>query len=190
MRSHRSLIGLLTALGLLLLSCNFNLPGSSPLASCSVATSQQAADRLIQRIRAQNTNKGKTVTITATSEEVSSLLVMFLDQAKKQSPQGVIPLENPTLCFNQNGTMSVSGRLALDPKNPLDTQIVARPSLINGKVAFKIEQIQLGPISVPPELSSQLEMYLNAAINQYMDQVTLTDVKITNGQISLTGKVL
>ncbi len=189
MRVHYSVIGLLMVLSLTLLSCNFNLPGSSPLVSCSVAPSQQAADHLIQRIRAQNANSGKTVTISATSEEVSSLLVSFLNQAKQQNPQGVIPLDNPTVCFNQNGTMSVSGRLALDPNNPLDVLITARPNLNKGKVAFKIEQIQLGPISVPSELSSQLETYLNTALNQYLDQVTLTEIKISNGQISLTGKV-
>lgn len=189
MTFHRSLYALLLALSLSLLSCNFTLPGSAPLASCSVATSQQAADRLIQRIRQQSANKGKTVTITATSEEVSSLIVSFLDEAKKQSPSGTIPLENPMVCFNQNGTMSITGKVALDPNTPLDAQIVARANVNNGKVAFKIEQLQLGPVSVPSQLSSQLETFLNNAINQNMDQVAVNDIKITNGQISLTGTV-
>lgn len=189
MRAHASLIALLAAMSLALLSCDFSLPGAAPLASCSVTTSQQAADRLIQRIQHQNVNSGKTVTISATSEEVSSLLFGFLQAAKDQTPSGVIPLDNPKVCFNQNGTMSVSGGLLLDPKNPIDAQIVARASVNKGKVAFQIQQLQLGPISAPPELTGQLETYLNTSLNQYIDQVTLTDIKITNGQISLTGKV-
>ena len=189
MRAHPFLLGLLAALSLALLSCNFSLPGSAQVAPCSVATSQAAADRLIQRIQQQNVNSGKTVTITATSEEVSSLLASLLNSAKDQTPSGVIPLLNPNVCFNQNGTMSVSGKLALDPTNPLDAQIVARPSVNKGKVSFHIEQLQLGPVSVPSELSSQLETYLNNSLNQFLDRVTLSDVRITSGQISLTGKV-
>ena len=93
------------------------------------------------------------------------------------------------VCFNQNGTMSITGKVALDPNTPLDAQIVARANVNNGKVAFKIEQLQLGPVSVPSQLSSQLETFLNNAINQNMDQVAVNDIKITNGQISLTGSV-
>src|SRR5437588_161545 len=85
--------------------------------------------------------------------------------------------------ITQNGTMSISGKVALDPSSPLDAQMVARADVTNGKAAFKIEQLQLGPVSVPSQLSGQLETFLNNALNQNMDQIGLKEIKITNGQI-------
>ncbi|MBI3731887.1 MAG: hypothetical protein HY259_00265, partial [Chloroflexi bacterium] len=58
-------------LSLILVACNFGAAG--PSAPCSVTVSKQAADRLIQKIRAEFGPPGKSITVKATDEEVSSL---------------------------------------------------------------------------------------------------------------------
>src|SRR5438477_8515788 len=90
------------ALALVLTLAGCNAPGLSPSAPCQVTISKQAADRMIQRIGQQVATRGKTVTVTASNEEVSSLMDQFLQQAKAQNPSDFIPLEHPVVCF-QNG---------------------------------------------------------------------------------------
>ncbi|MCA1554659.1 MAG: hypothetical protein LC737_09805 [Chloroflexi bacterium] len=167
-------------------ACSFGLPSAS--APCSVTTSKQAADRLIQNIKTQSSKKNTTITITATSDEVSSLLAQALDQYKQNGQGNYIPLENAVVCFGDN-KMTITGKVLLDKNNPLDALIVVTPAVTNGKADFTIDQIQLAGFPVPSEFNSQIAALINTALNQNLTSVTLSDIKIQNGQLSLTGKV-
>ena len=165
-----------------------NLPNVGPGAPCQVTISKQAADRMIQRIGQQATVRGKTVTLTASNEEVSSVLDQFLQQAKLDNPKDFIPLDHPVVCF-QNGKMSVFGGLQWGANNPVDAIVTLSASVKDGKPAFSVQQIQVGPLTVPADLSDELSQLVNRAVSQYLTQVTLTDIKLQNGQLSLTGQV-
>ena len=174
------------ALALSLAACNVGLPSAAgPTAPCAVATS--AAERLIQRIAQQSATNGQTVTITATSEEVSSLLVMFLDEAKRRNPNQAIPIEHPTVCF-QHGKLTLTGTVTLEG-NTLNALITASPSLNAGKLAFKVEDVQLGPFPVPRAFNDEISTMINNSLNRYLDRVTISDISIQDGQLSITGKV-
>ena len=176
----------LAALLLSLAGCN--LPSIGPSAPCQVTISKQAADRMVQRISQQVTTRGKTVTVTASNEEVSSVLDQFLQQAKLDNPTDFIPLDRPVVCF-QNGKMSVFGGLQWGTNNPVDALITLSAAVKDGKPAFTVQQIQVGPVTVPADLSDELSQLVNRAVSQYLTQVTVTDIKLQNGQLTLTGQV-
>ena len=182
--SHPMIIML--ALALALAGCN--APGLSPNAPCQVTTSKQAADRMIQRIGQQVTTRGKTITVTASNEEVSSVMDMYLQQTKTQNPSDFIPIDHPVVCF-QNGQMSIFGGVQWGANNPVDGIVTLTAAVKDGKPVFTVQQIQVGPVSVPADLSDELAKVVNRTISQYLTQVTITDIKLQNGQISLTGKV-
>ena len=171
---------------LALVGCN--MPNIGPSAPCQVTISKQAADRMIQRMGQQATVRGKTITVTASNEEVSSVLDQFLQQAKLDNPKDFIPLDRPVVCF-QNGKMSVFGGLQWGANNPVDGIITLSAAVKAGKPAFTVEQIQVGPVTVPADLSDELSQLVNRAVSQYLTQVTVTDIKLQNGQLSLTGQV-
>jgi len=184
MNSHATIF--LAALMLLLAGCN--LPNIGPSAPCQVTISKQAADRLVQRIGQQVTARGKTVTVTASNEEVSSVLDQFLQQAKLDNSKDFIPLDHPVVCF-QNGKMSVFGGLQWGANNPVDGIITLSAAVKDGKPAFTVQQIQVGPVTVPADLSDELSQLVNRAVSQYLTQVTVTDIKLQSGQLSITGQV-
>jgi hypothetical protein len=176
----------LAALMLMAVSCN--TPSFGPTAPCQVTVSKQAADRMIQRIAQQVTARGKTITVTASNEEVSSVLDQFLQQAKINNPNDFIPLDHPVVCF-QNGTMSIFGGVQWGANNPVDGIVTLSAAVKDGKPAFSVQQIQVGPVTVPSDLSDELSQLVNRAISQYLTQVTLTDIRLQNGQIALSGQV-
>ena len=71
----------------------------------------------------------------------------------------------------------------------LDGIITLSATVKAGKPEFKVDQIQLGPLSVPPELSDEVSKLINRAIAQYVDQITLSAITMQNGQLTLTGQV-
>lgn len=174
------------ALTLALVGCN--APSVSPSAPCQVTISQQAANRMFQRIGQQVSTRGKTITVTASNEEVSSVMDAFLQQTKANNPSDFIPLDHPIVCF-QNGSMTVFGGLQWGKDNPVDGIVTLSATVKDGKPVFTVQQIQVGPVSVPADLSDELAKVFNSALSQYLTQVTVTDIKLQNGQIALTGKV-
>src|SRR5512142_646692 len=112
------------ALGLLALAalaCSLN-PGSviaSPKAPCSVTTSDAAANALVARIAQAAQKSGQQVTITASSDEVSSLVAQGIAQAKAQNPGTALDIQNPVVCFTP-GQMTLSGKLSTDTQTTVD----------------------------------------------------------------------
>ena len=163
-------------------------PGASPQQPCTVTFSQQAANNLLQRIAQQAAVRGKPVTITATNDEVSSLLDQYLTKAKLDNPNDVIPLNHPTVCF-QGGQMALYGAIQWGTNSTVDGLITLSASVSAGKPVFTVDQIQLGPVSVPPDLSNEVARVINQAVSEYVNQITLSDIKMQNGQLTLTGQV-
>jgi hypothetical protein len=180
-------IGLSLALGLV--ACSLILPSTAgPTAPCSVTNSKQAADRLSQRIKQATQSKRQTITITATSEEISSLLNEFIEQSKQNSPGGFIPLENPVVCF-KNGQMSIFGTIKLGGTNSINALLSIVAAVNNGKAAFRVVQVEVGSFSAPQGLGDAVSGLLNDALNQGLDRIHLTEIKIQDDQMTLSGKL-
>jgi uncharacterized protein YpmS len=186
--NFRSLLPAVTAFAILLTGCGLGPPNvAGPTAPCSVVSSKPAADRLLQRIAAASKTSGATVTVTATSQELTSLLNSFLDQAKATDPTGAFPLENPMICF-KNGKMTLYGKINTMGINSAGLITIAA-ALGNGRANFRVEQVELGPVSVPSGLGDLVSGLINTLVNENLSQIQLTRVEIQNDQISLTGKV-
>jgi hypothetical protein len=177
---------MLLALGLALAGCNS--PVAATVQPCKVNISSQAASQLIQRIASQAGIKGKTITISATNDEVSSLLGQYLEQYKAQHPTETIPISNPITCF-QNGKMTIFGAVQWGAGNTVDGIITLGAVVSAGKPVFSVEQITLGPVSVPPDLSSTVSTLINDAVSQYTLLFTINQITMQNGTLTLSGQV-
>jgi hypothetical protein len=170
-----------------LAACGVGLPGTAgPSAPCSVTVSNQAADQFLRRIKSQSSVKGKTVTVTATSEEVSSLLNESVQQVKQNSPGVVIPIENPVVCF-KNGQMSIFGTISPDGTHSVNALLTVAAAVSKGKAAFHVEKVEVGPITAPQTLGDAVSGLINDALNQSLDQIHLTEILIQNDQMTLKG---
>jgi hypothetical protein len=170
------------------LACNFNLPSvSGPAAPCSVTTSKEAADRLAERIRVASQKDGETVTITATSEELSSLIEQSLNESQ-QSSEDTLKLENAVVCF-QDGKMSLHGTVSPDGQTKVNALITVTPSVSNGKVAITVNSFEVGPIPVPESLREQIGEQISETLNERLDKISLSAISISDGEMTLTGKV-
>jgi hypothetical protein len=187
--SPKSLLPVLLGCGLsiLLSACGLWQPTvSGPAAPCSVAISKQAADRLLQRIDAQTKTKGKSITITATSQEITSLLSQFTELAKQETPGTALPIDHPVVWF-ANGKMSLFGQV--NYMGVKSTALVTLYAAVgNGRAAFRVEQVDLGPVSVPQDLGALISALINDVLNQNLKQVQLTEVRIEQDQIRLSGQ--
>jgi hypothetical protein len=169
---------------LVLAACN-----SAPQAAnqpCKVNISTQSATALIQRIASQAGVKGKTITISATNDEVSSLLGQYLEQYKAQHPTENIPISSPITCF-QNGKMTMYGAVQWSAGNTVDGVITMGAVATNGKPVFTVEQIQLGPVTVPPDLANTVSLMINDSISQYTALFTINQITMQNGTLTLSG---
>jgi hypothetical protein len=170
-----------------LAACSMGLPSTAgPSAPCSVTVTNQAADRFLQRIKGQSRNQGKTVTLTVTSQEVSSLLNESIQQVKQNTPGVVIPIENPVVCF-KNGQMSIFGTISPDGTHSINALLSVAAAVSNGKAAFHVEKVEVGPITAPQTLGDAVSGLINDALNQNLDQIHLTEILIQNDQMTLKG---
>jgi hypothetical protein len=177
-----------SALVLLLTACGFWAPSvPGPVAPCSVVSSKQAADRLLQRIDAATKTRGQSITITATSQELTSLLNEFVTQAKQLDPSSSVPLDNPTVCF-KSGKMTLYGKINTMGVNSSGLISVAA-AVKDGRASFRVEQVELGPLSVPAGLGDVVSSLISTALNQNLSQVQLTRVEIQGDQIVMSGRV-
>jgi hypothetical protein len=170
-----------------LVACGLALPGTAgPVAPCSVTNSKQAADAFLQRMQTLSANKGKPVTVTATDQEISSVLNEAIQQAQQNTPGGVVPLENPVVCF-KNGQMTIFGTVNAAGMSSLNALLTVSASLNNGKASFMVDQVQVGPVSVPQGLGDAVSGLINEALSQSLDQIHLTRITIGNDRITLQG---
>lgn len=175
------------AVAMSLAACALALPGAAgPAAPCSVANSKQAADRFLQRLQTLSQTKGKVLTFTATDQEISSLLNEGIDQFKQNTPGAIVPLENPTVCF-RNGQMTVFGTINPVGSASVNALLTIAVSISNGKASFKVQQVEVGPVSLPQGIGDAISSFINDALNQYLDQIHLTEITIGKDQITLRG---
>lgn len=179
------LLGCITALGLV--GCSLVQPKvAGPATPCSVSSSKQAAERLLQRIQDQTKAKGKTITITATSQEVTSLINESIHVAKAANVSTFIPLDDMMVCF-KTGEMTLYGQVnAVGVKSTAVMSVAA--AVDHGKASFLVERVELGPLAVPQDLGAAVSSLVTDAFNQNIGQIDLAEIRIQEGQITLSGK--
>jgi hypothetical protein len=185
-RLMRPLLVLVAVLALGALACAMPNPAAGPTAPCSVTTSKEAADRLVNRIKEQSQTPGQPFSVTATSEEMSSLFEQSLKQANDQQGSSDLKFENPVICF-QSGKMSIFVTLTTKDSS-LNALVDVTPAVSNDRLSVQIDKIQIGPIPVPESMSDEFAKQINESLNENLDRVKLTDIKIEEGQMTLSGE--
>lgn len=160
---------------------------AGPVAPCQVTTSRQAADQLVQRA-VQTFASGQSATLTASNNEVSSLLTLYLDDFKQRNSEEFIPINDAIVCFD-NGKATLFGHFEWGRGNPVAALVTLTATVAGGKPVFAVTQIQLGPVPVPGDLNAQLTRTINRTVTQYLNRITLTDIKLTSGQVAITGQL-
>jgi uncharacterized protein YpmS len=173
--------------GAMLIMLALTACSAGPVAPCQVTTSRQAADQLVQRA-VQTFASGSSATLTATNTEVSSLLALYLEDIKQRNTDEFIPINDVIVCFG-NGKADLFGHFEWGRGNPVAALITLSATATGGKPVFTVSQIQLGPVPVPGDLNAQLTRTINRAVTQYLNRITLTDIKLTPGQVTITGQL-
>lgn len=158
-----------------------------PSAPCAVTNSAEAADALVQRIASQSSAQGSTVTVTANNQEVTSLMSQYLHQAKEEEGGQAIPLQDPVICF-KTGSMSVFGKINGWGINS-NALMNVTPIISGGRVNFQIQQIQLGPISAPPDMSTGISTLISNSFNRQFNRLNITEISLQENQMRLSGTV-
>lgn len=179
-------LGAIVALGLA--ACSSPLGGiAGPSAPCAVTNSPEAANALLQRVAGQSSARGSTITVTANNQEVTSLMSQYLQQAKQQEGDQAIPLQDPVVCF-QTGSMAVFGKINGWGINS-NALITVTPVISGGQANFQIQQIKLGPISAPPDMSTGISTLINNAFNREFNRFNVTEISLQENQMRLSGTV-
>lgn len=170
-----------------LMGCSLVQPKvAGPAAPCTVSSSKQAAERFLQRIQSQTKTTGKTITITATSQEVTSVIRESIQLAKSADLSSSVPLDDMVVCFNP-GKMTLYGQVnAAGVKS--SAVIAVNAAVDHGKASFLVNRVELGPLAVPQDLGAAVSQLVTDAFNQNIVQIDLTEIRIQEGQITLSGR--
>ena len=179
-------LGSIMALGLAACGSPFGAIGG-PSAPCAVTNSPEAANALLQRIASQSSARGSAITVTANNQEVTSLMSMYLQQAKQQEGDQAIPLQDAVVCF-KTGSMTVFGKINGWGINS-NALITVTPVIGGGQTNFQIQQIQLGPISAPPDMSTGISTLISNSFNRQFSRLNVTEISLQDNQMRVNGTV-
>ena len=176
---------LLLSLALAALACS--MPDLGPKAPCTVTRSTAAANQLIERVRVAG-EQSAAITVTANNDEASSLFEQVIAEGKRSAPESTLDITNPVVCFS-SGKVQIFGNVRPSSDVAVDTLITLGTSVHDGRVAIDVQSVQIGPVGLPDQVRQDIETQLNDTLNQYLQYVTLTDVKFEQGQMTVSGTI-
>lgn len=156
------------------------LPTISPTASDAGALDAKIAALQSQVARA---SARATVTIMLTEQELTAKVAEYLvshpsDPFHPTNPQ--VHLRNGNVILDT--TIQVQGFA-------LNLAVTATPQIVNGRLAFVLQSVDSGAISLPDFLKAQISTALAAALDPAALglPLELTSVQVANGQLTLQG---
>jgi hypothetical protein len=176
---------LLLSLALAALACS--MPDLGPKAPCTVTRSTTAANQLIERVRVAG-EQSAAITVTANNDEASSLFEQVIAEGKRSAPESTLDITNPVVCFS-SGKVQIFGNVRPSSDVAVDALITLGTSVHDGRVAIDVQSVQIGPVGLPDQVRQDIETQLNDTLNQYLQYVTLTDVKFEQGQMTVSGTI-
>ena len=170
------------------LACN--LAGIRPPApSYNVAPSAEALQSFKDKWRnlSMVTPSGP-FTMTFTETELTSAVDAALQDAQANGEP--VPVENLQV-FLRDGTITVYGQAQFDPLT-VTGQVGLVPSVTpDGQVALTLVSVDFGPLEVDEALLDQLIARLERSINEPIQtsplRITLTNIVVADGEITLLG---
>ena len=174
----------------LLVACNLGKKAS--YSETKVPVSQEAADRLVQKLEEAATGKGDDAfSLEATDAELTSYIALRMADAIDGLED--VPLEDLQVQFT-GGQMLFSGKLRTVCPFSLNLKVAASAQVDDGQLDLRVEKAQAGAIPIPKGLLKNLSRIINETIAEAPERleraVEITDVEIGEGTIFVSGRVV
>ncbi len=189
-RRHRSMLVVLVfaLLPALLLACRSK---KTPSLESRVPVSQQAADRLEQKLKESIERKDNgDFILDITDVELTSYVVLKMATQIDRSED--MPLEDFQARFTDE-QMIFSGRLTSVCPFSLNVTVVASAEVEDGQLDVSVDKAQVGAIPISKGLLKSLSRIISETIVEAPERmeraVEITDVEIEEGVMRLSGRV-
>ncbi len=173
----------------LLLACG--LGKETPVAGTRVPVSQEAADRLAQKLKASVNQDDGTFSLEVTDVELTSYVALELSQPAARAVE--IPLQDFQAQFT-GGQMIFSGELTTVFPFRLGLRVAASARVENGQLDVALNEARLGAVSMPRLLLKGLSRVVSETIVEaplhLEEAVEIVGVEIGEGLIRLGGRVV
>jgi hypothetical protein len=126
-------------------------------------------------------------TITVTEEELTSLAVQYL--ARQTDPP---PISNPQVHL-RDGRIEVYATVTVNDSLPVPGMVAFSATAVDGGIDVAVEEVAFGPLPLPDSALGSATDVLNDLVRESalteMGEVTITDVRIGEGEMTLTGNI-
>lgn len=183
----------LTAVLLILGTLACNAAGLAPrMPSQTIAPSAEALQSFKDKWRNLSlaTPNGP-FTVTFTEAELTSAVDAAIQDAQASDGES-IPVQNVQV-FLRDGAIDAYGQAAVDPLT-VTGHIKMAPGIgPDGQVDLTVLQVDFGPLEVDESLLDRLIGYIERSINEPIQtsplNITLTDIVVAEGQITINGTI-
>ena len=156
--------------------------GSATLPGGPVEVSPEAAQRVEAKlVEALTLNPSDQFILRFTDEEVTSYLALKLEETTEP------PITDPQIRFTK-GKIYVAGKLTNVGPIQVRAMIVAAPRIMDDQLVIDIENVYLGPISVPNILLNSLSQTIDKALEEAQVNLKITQVEVFESEIVIVGE--
>jgi len=150
-----------------------------------------ASDEAIQRFQerwatAVDESTDGSFTITITDEEMTSLLAQMLAE------QDELAISQPQVHF-RNGRVEVYATVTVADPLALPGMVALSVIATDSEIGVTLEEMAFGPLPIPEPILEPLTDTLNEMLSESilaeMDEATITDIQIGEGQMTISGRV-
>ncbi len=163
--------------------------GKKATAEPRVPVSQEAAERLEQKLKEGINEQGDTFDVEVTDVELTSYVVLKLSE---QAGEDEMPLEDFQVRFS-DGQMIVSGKAVTVCPFELNTKVVASAQVKDGQLDVNVDKAQVGIVPMPKALLKGLSRMITETIVEAPEEVdkaaVITDVEIGEGVMRIAGRL-
>lgn len=186
MRSH-VLIILLIALTVVAQSCCCCAMIGGPQPPYSLTPSDESIQRLQERwATVVEESPDGSFAITVTEEEMTSLVAQMLAKRENLPPVSDLQVH---FC---DGRIEVYATVTLADSLPVPGLVTFSATATGGEINVTLEEIAFGPLPIPEpvleELTATLDEMISESIPAETSEVTITDIQIGEGQMTISGK--
>jgi len=173
----------------LLLACGSGQ--RTPAAEVVVPVSQEAADRLAQKLKASVNKDDGVFSLQVTDVELTSYVVLELSQPAARAVE--IPLQDFQAQFT-GGQMIFSGKLTTVLPFDLNARVAASARVADGQFDVGLNEAQVGAVSLPRWVLKGLSRIIGETIVEaplhLKEAVEIAEVEIGDGVIRLGGRIV
>lgn len=164
--------------------CCTILGGSQP--PYTITPSDEAVTRLEERMNSIETDADGKFSVTVTEEEMTSLMVQWLDEMDDPPP-----ISQPQVHF-RNGRIEFYMIIHFSDTFETPGMIAFTVDAQDDKVVFTVEEMTVGPIPLPESFSEVMTDLLNESFEEVFSGedagAAVTDVKIGDKEMTIFGQ--